>query len=102
MIIAPSGDVDVSALPSLQSSFDRALLSANAGVVLDLSAVVSLDSMGLSLIEAHARQCEQARCPFSIAAPDIGVRRHLFGTRVDDLVCADLRSALSALETVGT
>lgn len=98
MIVSVSGDVDVSALPSLQSALDRSLFGGAAAIVLDLGEVDSIDSMGLALVSglpSHAARADLS-CAMSVSNPE--VRAYLDSHGVDTPMFPDVASALASFE----
>ena len=98
MIVSVSGDVDIAALPSLQSALDRSLSVGTAAVVLDLGEVDSIDSMGMALVSGLSSQCARANssCAVSVSNPD--VRSYLADHCVGTPLFPDIASALASLE----
>jgi len=98
VIISVSGDVDVAALPSLQSAIDRSFSEGAMAMVLDLGEVDSIDLMGLSLVSRFGTRCERSGSGRAISVPKGDVRSYLLDHDAALPVFAELKLALASLE----
>ena len=98
VIVSVSGDVDVAALPSLQSALDRSLLVGATAIVLDLGEVDSIDSMGLALVSGLSSQCARADSLSAVSVSNPDVRSYLAEHGVDAPLFANVAAALASFE----
>lgn len=98
VIISVSGDVDVSALPSLVSAVDRAVSESATALVVDLGEVASIDSIGMSLISGLPAQCARVGSRCAVSAPNPEVRGYLESHGVQDIVFSNIGTALASFE----
>lgn len=67
-LIAPSGELDISSVPSFRAAGERAWRDGHGGVVVDLSEVSFIDSTGLgAIIELHGHLRRQQRELYVVA-----------------------------------
>lgn len=72
-----SDDVDVAALPAIQSAVDQAIDGGAQRLIIDLSQVASIDSHGVGLLNAIISQCRNAGVLLALAALAPEIRDHL-------------------------
>jgi len=84
-IVRVAGDLDATGAPALRSQLVETMESATHRVVLDLSAVDFLDSLGLSMLVAAHRRAHELGIDFVLASPSPASRRVLEITRLTDL-----------------
>ena len=85
-VLSLAGEVDVSRQDELYAELSKALRSASARVVLDLSQVSYLDSSGLSAIAVANREAREAGAVFRVAGACGFVSRLLRTTGLDTVL----------------
>jgi anti-sigma B factor antagonist len=84
-VIRLSGSADMAEANSLKNQLDQYPTAEHNNLVVDLSDLHFISSMGLgSLIQAH-RQCQEGRGHLSLVSPQESVARVLKTTQLDQL-----------------
>ena len=84
-VVFVRGDLDATGAPSLRAQLVATMESAPHQVVLDLSGVDFVDSLGLSMLVAAHRRADELGIEFQLASPSPQSRRVLEITRLTDL-----------------
>jgi len=77
VILGLAGDLDVAALPSVQSAVDQALNAGCERLIVDLSQVDSVDANGAGLLGATQSQCVSADVALVLVVPHTELRDRL-------------------------
>lgn len=85
VVLIPAGDFDIANVQILRSSVLEAL-EISANVVLDLSGITFLDSIGLGAIVGGARRAREADGWLRLVNPQPAVRRALHVTQLDQVI----------------
>jgi anti-sigma B factor antagonist len=84
-VVHVRGDLDASGAPALRAQLVSTIETAPRRVVLDLSRVDFVDSLGLSMLVAAHRRAEEVGIELHLASPSPASRRVLEITRLTDL-----------------
>lgn len=79
------GDLDATGAPVLRARLVETMESDSRRVVVDLSGVDFVDSLGLSMLVAAHRRAEELGIELHLASPSAASRRVLEITRLTDL-----------------
>jgi anti-anti-sigma factor len=82
LILSVLGDLDIGSAPELAERFAGAA-SPLWSLVLDLNALESMDSSGLSVLLAATTRARERGCSVSLARPNAGLRRLLALANLD-------------------
>jgi anti-anti-sigma factor len=83
-----SGELEMVSAADLANLIPRLCATGTKAVVLDLSKITFLDSMGLRTIVAAHKLCEEHACELQVSATSKVVRRALELAGLDHLVAA--------------
>lgn len=75
LYLAPQEDLLASSAQTFRTEMIEALESAQEGVVLDLSAVSQVDSLGISLVVGLFKSCQSKELTFSVVAVNDNILR---------------------------
>jgi anti-anti-sigma factor len=84
-VVFVRGDLDATGAPALRAQLVSTIELAPPRVVLDLSGVDFVDSLGLSMLVAAHRRAEELGIEFVLARPSPASRRVFEITRLTDL-----------------
>ena len=84
-VVFVRGDLDATGAPALRAQLVATMESAPRRVVLDLSGVDFVDSLGLSMLVAAHRRADELGIELHLAALSPATRRVLEITRLTDL-----------------
>ncbi|ROS42382.1 STAS domain-containing protein [Amycolatopsis thermoflava] len=86
IVVSAAGDVDLTSAPDLESEVQSACAEAQPPglVVVDLSGVTFLGSIGLSLLVNAQQRCEENSVELRVVATSRAVLRPLEVTRLDE------------------
>jgi anti-anti-sigma factor len=82
-VVVAEGPMDITTAPLLAAALDRPIYSGKTHVVLDMSAVPFVDSMGVHVLVGAARELRQRLGKLVLVSADPGVRRLVELTRLD-------------------
>lgn len=95
VVVAPSGDVDLTNAADLRTALLAPVSNDSAGVILDLTRTRYLDSAGMRVLFSVARRLEERRRRLVIVAPQGGSVTRLLSI-VDIESRADVHETLEA------
>lgn len=75
--VALHGEVDVATVGQVRQVLTDAIATRPASVVVDLSGLSFIDSTGLGALVFGFQRARDARIPFRLARPSVGVRQIL-------------------------
>lgn len=82
-VVVAEGPLDMSTAPALAAALDSPIESGKTHVVLDMSAVPFVDSMGVHVLVGAARELRQRLGKLVLVSGDPSVRRLVELTRLD-------------------
>jgi anti-sigma B factor antagonist len=84
-VVSVAGEVDLATAPDLQAALDTALTEDPAALVVDLSEVTFLGSVGLQLLVSTQQRLRQG-ARFAVAADGAATSRPIHLTGLDELL----------------
>lgn len=85
VVLIPAGDFDIANVQILRTSIIEAL-ETSTHLVLDLTGITFLDSIGLGAIVGGARRAREAEGWLRLVNPQPAVRRALHVTQLDQVI----------------
>lgn len=101
MVVALSGDVDVTTTPHLHIVFDDLVARGERNYVIDLNAVTSMDSSGLAALAGLYKRTRIGRGDVRLCGVHSEMRRIIELTRFDRVfeIFEDRRSAVASFSS---